>query len=64
MILTRLVLISGVMVGFELKFMEEDAPYVFSLVLDLLIFRLIIQDRKSTRLNSSHTDISRMPSSA
>ena len=23
-----------------------------------------IQDRKSTRLNSSHTDISRMPSSA
>ena len=25
---------------------------------------LIIQDRKSTRLNSSHTDISRMPSSA
>ena len=25
---------------------------------------LIILDRKSTRLNSSHTDISRMPSSA
>src|ERR1044072_9719315 len=25
---------------------------------------LIIADRKSTRLNSSHTDISRMPSSA
>ena len=24
----------------------------------------IIEDRKSTRLNSSHTDISRMPSSA
>ena len=24
----------------------------------------IISDRKSTRLNSSHTDISRMPSSA
>ena len=24
----------------------------------------IIKDRKSTRLNSSHTDISRMPSSA
>ena len=24
----------------------------------------IIRDRKSTRLNSSHTDISRMPSSA
>ena len=26
--------------------------------------RKILQDRKSTRLNSSHTDISRMPSSA
>ena len=25
---------------------------------------LSIKDRKSTRLNSSHTDISRMPSSA
>ena len=25
---------------------------------------LVEQDRKSTRLNSSHTDISRMPSSA
>ena len=24
----------------------------------------LIRDRKSTRLNSSHTDISRMPSSA
>ena len=26
--------------------------------------RVITLDRKSTRLNSSHTDISRMPSSA
>ena len=26
--------------------------------------RIIVLDRKSTRLNSSHTDISRMPSSA
>ena len=29
-----------------------------------LIFSIICLDRKSTRLNSSHTDISRMPSSA
>ena len=28
------------------------------------IFGYKIRDRKSTRLNSSHTDISRMPSSA
>ena len=27
-------------------------------------YRLDLEDRKSTRLNSSHTDISRMPSSA
>ena len=30
----------------------------------LFLGHLIIEDRKSTRLNSSHTDISRMPSSA
>ena len=29
-----------------------------------LIIPAVITDRKSTRLNSSHTDISRMPSSA
>ena len=29
-----------------------------------IIAELLILDRKSTRLNSSHTDISRMPSSA
>ena len=27
-------------------------------------FNDVVKDRKSTRLNSSHTDISRMPSSA
>ena len=32
--------------------------------LKLLIKLLTTEDRKSTRLNSSHTDISRMPSSA
>ena len=30
----------------------------------LLKAKVLIIDRKSTRLNSSHTDISRMPSSA
>ena len=38
-----------------------NTPYSQSVRLDPL---RIIQDRKSTRLNSSHTDISRMPSSA
>ena len=36
-------------------------------VLDVLLKRtkgIFLSDRKSTRLNSSHTDISRMPSSA
>ena len=32
--------------------------------LEAKIDLLTMQDRKSTRLNSSHTDISRMPSSA
>ena len=32
---------------------------------DPAVYRIILfEDRKSTRLNSSHTDISRMPSSA
>ena len=37
-----------------------------TIVVGLLIFALgsFVADRKSTRLNSSHTDISRMPSSA
>ena len=34
------------------------------LSLGLTVFVIIRTDRKSTRLNSSHTDISRMPSSA
>ena len=31
---------------------------------DVYITDFFVEDRKSTRLNSSHTDISRMPSSA
>ena len=31
---------------------------------DAIMFQIVTEDRKSTRLNSSHTDISRMPSSA
>ena len=42
----RLGLISGVMVGLELKFLEEEAPFVFSLVLDIFIVRLLIQKMK------------------
>ena len=44
--------------------MQEDSKG--NLVLDdgLVIAEDKRQDRKSTRLNSSHTDISRMPSSA
>ena len=35
-----------------------------STLLNALVGQKISIDRKSTRLNSSHTDISRMPSSA
>ena len=43
----------------------ELYPYVGVVVLfALALVTFGLQDRKSTRLNSSHTDISRMPSSA
>jgi len=45
----ELALISGVMVGLEIKFLDEEAPYVFSLVLDLFIIRLVIQKLKYVR---------------
>jgi len=44
-----LALISGVMVGLELKFLEEDAPYTLSLVMDLFIIRLVLQKIKYVR---------------
>ena len=31
---------------------------------EINVFQLVVQDRKSTRLNSSHNNQSRMPSSA
>jgi hypothetical protein len=45
----QLALISGVMVGLELRFLEPDEPYVFSLVLDIFIIRLVIQKLKYVR---------------
>lgn len=38
--------ISGVMVGFEVFFPEDDKPYSFSMVLDLFIIRFVIQKLK------------------
>ena len=59
------------------EYMQNITPYLsaISTVLGLTVFIGIVwwawsakrqsaKDRKSTRLNSSHTDISRMPSSA
>ena len=57
-------------------FNSNERVYAFSLKLlvsrsertlkdvDKVMRNLVDRDRKSTRLNSSHTDISRMPSSA
>jgi hypothetical protein len=45
----QLALISGVMVGLELKFLEKEAPYIFSLVIDLFIIRLVLQKLKYVR---------------
>ena len=39
-------------------------PFVTKINNDFYIYAQLLGDRKSTRLNSSHTDISRMPSSA
>ena len=39
--------------------------YWFATVMSIVIFSLVAAvDRKSTRLNSSHSELSRMPSSA
>jgi hypothetical protein len=42
-------LISGVMIGLELKFLEEEAYYDFSLVIDLFIIRVLVQKLKHVR---------------
>lgn len=39
-------LISGVMVGVEFRFLEPKAPFVYSLVLDLFIIRIVVQKIK------------------
>ena len=43
---------------------ELGYDQIDKIVLDSLQEAYRIKDRKSTRLNSSHTDVSRMPSSA
>ena len=56
----------------SLRFMHEEALEVLPRVLTAIGFehprqhlkRFLVQDRKSTRLNSSHEFVSRMPSSA
>jgi len=45
----QLALISGVMIGLELRYLEDDEPYHFSLVVDLLIIRLVLQKLKHVR---------------
>ena len=56
------------LLSYEYDFRKLTTPFNYSLAHNLsLIFTLPqnrIQDRKSTRLNSSHNVISRMPSSA
>ena len=44
------------------KLMPHNTPVLTEESVEQLVFSIL--DRKSTRLNSSHTDISRMPSSA
>ncbi len=60
-LLSFMMLISGFMVV-TLKNIFHSAIYLILCLFS--VAGLFILDRKSTRLNSSHTDISRMPSSA
>jgi hypothetical protein len=39
--------ITGVMVGFEVSFDEPDRPYIYSLVIDLFIVRIVMQKLKN-----------------
>ena len=53
--------------GYSLAEQAAIAAFVINIysgIESILKQMLIFEDRKSTRLNSSHTDISRMPSSA
>ena len=43
MYLFNMGLISGVMLGLDIKFLDEDVPYAFSIVIDLLIIRFVFQ---------------------
>ncbi len=45
----QLALISGIMVGLELRYLEDDVPYHFSLVIDLFLIRLVLQKLKHVR---------------
>jgi hypothetical protein len=45
----QLALISGVMVGLEIRYLEEEMPYKVSIVIDLFIIRLILQKLKHVR---------------
>jgi hypothetical protein len=45
----QLALISGVMVGLEIRYLEKEMPYKVSIVIDLFIIRLILQKLKHVR---------------
>ena len=60
---------AGVLFYWLLSFVINDigtweGPVYFEVQQRMLDQEVVREDRKSTRLNSSHTDISRMPSSA
>lgn len=46
MTIFQLSFISGVMLGAECRFLEPKAPFVYSLVVDLFIIRLVVQKLK------------------
>ena len=62
-----IMMIMGVALWFFPRAEKTDKKYnpdLIRFVFWLMAISTALRDRKSTRLNSSHTDISRMPSSA
>ena len=55
---------TGMGVVRALKLLREELRTEFSVILEEGLAKIDARDRKSTRLNSSHIPLSRMPSSA
>ena len=62
---TRLITWTVVLIATYLLWALNGTPGLFGLIVTgIFLAAILVPDRKSTRLNSSHSSVSRMPSSA